>query len=75
MAMMVKHPCGGLFLGVMWIVLMFSLSMEPILTIKGDGLDILQSVISLTSRPIVTVRVMGHPLILQRNVATQLLFL
>ena len=39
-------PCG--------IVLMFSLSMEPILTIKGDGLDILQSVISLTSRPILS---------------------
>ena len=54
MAMMVKHPCGGLLFGAMWIVLMFSLSMEPILTIKGDGLDILQSVISLTSRPILS---------------------
>ena len=59
---------------VMWIVLMSFLSTEPILTMKGDTLDILQSVISLTSRPIVTVREMSHPLILQRNVATQLLF-
>ena len=71
---MVTHPCGWLPIRVMWIVLKFFLSTEPILTINGDTVDILQSVISLTSCQIVIVRVMHHPLILQRNVATQLLF-
>ena len=37
MTVLVVHPCGMLLLVVMRIVLMFSLSMEPILATKSDA--------------------------------------
>ena len=37
---MVKHLCGLLLIMVMWIVLMSSLSTEPIQATKGDAFNI-----------------------------------
>ena len=43
--MMDEHLCGGLLVVVMWIVLAFFLSMEPILTRKGDAFKFLLSLL------------------------------
>ena len=44
MTVMVKHHCGGLLMVVIWIVLMFSLSMEPILTTRGGACNIVWAI-------------------------------
>ena len=71
----ISQPCGGLVLGAMW-------NCVDVLLVHGANPDhkrwwirysSVSNITDITSY-IVTVRMMHHLLILQRNVATQLLF-